>query len=150
MLKNCAGRAANLQRNKWRSGGVEEYGAAERAARGNEEKRAAAAGEAASRVRRPAEARSRPTVRRLGCGTPARPEGVLVYVGNRRLSVTRAVHESTRSESEGERVVDEQDARLKGRARLPRPRPQGWKAGTGRAAQGLKGRGGEKKAIAAA
>ena len=43
--------------------------------RGNEEKRAAAAGEAASRVRRPAEARSRPTVRRLGCGTPARRGG---------------------------------------------------------------------------
>ena len=34
-----------------------------------------AAGEAASRVRRPAEARSRPTVRRLGCGTPARRGG---------------------------------------------------------------------------
>ena len=43
--------------------------------RGNEEKRALAAGEAASRVRRPAEARSRPTVRRLGCGTPARRGG---------------------------------------------------------------------------
>ena len=34
-----------------------------------------AAGEAASRVRRPAEVRSRPTVRRLGCGTPARRGG---------------------------------------------------------------------------
>ena len=43
--------------------------------RGNEEKRALEAGEAASRVRRPAEARSRPTVRRLGCGTPARRGG---------------------------------------------------------------------------
>ena len=31
-----------------------------------------------------------------------RPDGVYVYAGNRRLSVTRAVHESTRSESEGE------------------------------------------------
>ena len=132
--------------------------------RGNEDKRALAAGEAASRVRRPAEALLRPTVRRLGCGTPARrgggaspttyrgmcrargagrraktrgcgttrpkkgegraaeldqggharprsgpqpggtllgaaacsgrdPDGVLVSAGNRRLSVTRAVHE---------------------------------------------------------
>ena len=43
--------------------------------RGNEEKRALAAGEAASRVRRPAEALLRPTVRRLGCGTPARRGG---------------------------------------------------------------------------
>ena len=57
------------------------------------------------------------------------PDGVLVYA---------------------ERVVDEQDARLKGRARLPRPRPQGWKAGTGRAVQGLEGRSGVKKAIASA
>ena len=39
------------------------------------------------------------------------PEAVYVYGGNRRLSVTRAVHESTRSESEGERV--------EGRARRP-------------------------------
>ena len=46
-----------------------------RAAKGNEEKRAAAADEAASRVRRPAEARLRPTVRRFGCGTPARRGG---------------------------------------------------------------------------
>ena len=39
------------------------------------------------------------------------PDGVYVYAGNRRLSVTRAVHESTRSESEGER--------LQGRANRP-------------------------------
>ena len=47
-----------------------------------------------------------------GCGTllgeadctGLAPEAVYVYGGNRRLSVTRAVHESTRSESEGERV----------------------------------------------
>ena len=157
-------------------------------------------------MRRPAEARSRPTVRRLGCGTPARrgggaspttyrgmcrargagrrtktrgcgttrpkkgegraaeldqgghtrprsgpqpggtllgaaacsgrdPDGVLVYAGNRRLSVTRAVHESTRSESEGERV--------EGRARRPpqrastvaRNKAAHWKANQHRASQ---------------
>ena len=31
---------------------------------------------------------------------------------------------------------------------VPRPRPQGWKARTGRAVQGLEGRSGVKKAIA--
>ena len=62
-----------------------------------------------------------------GCGTfesetitaGLAPEGVYVYAGNRRLSVTRAVHESTRSESEGER----------GEGRRNRPLSQGEHGG---------------------
>ena len=104
--------------------------------RGNEEKRALAAGEAASRVRRPAEALLRPTVRRLGCGTPARRgggaspttyRGMCRARGAGRRAKTRGCGTTRPKKGEGRAAQYAQGARL------PRPRPQGWKARTGRA-----------------
>ena len=43
-----------------------------------------------------------------------------------------------------------QDAQYAQGARLPRPRPQGWKAGMGRVEQAEEGRGGKNKALASA